>query len=432
MQSHLPQSLAPAGPVATELPAGRADVLAARVPARGHLKPLDGIRGLAILMVICSHGFESNYESGGLFVRFMGELFYYGLFGVDLFFVLSGFLITGILFDSLGDDGFFRKFYMRRALRIFPLYYAVLIVCFLLTPVLHLQWHDMGWLLVLYLQNLHPATISQFSPGAGIGLYHFWSLAIEEQFYLVWPALVFFLRDRRAILRTTLAASVGALVLRLVLLAFHTSGLTLHVTTVCRADSLLLGGALAMLYRSQAWTYVVRLAPLGFLAATLVILASILGRARLEAHGQLSDFWVDGIRYTVLAVGFACLIAWALRPGSICQRIFQWGWLGFMGKYSYGIYVLHVFALSLLPFLRHAILQYTHSKLLSVALGGIGVLGVGIVAAYASYHLFEKRFLHLKHRFDYNRPVLNRSSPEDVDSSPSGTEIDPESATIGS
>lgn len=153
--------------------------------AAGHLLPLDGVRGLAILMVICSHAFESNYNSGGFLIRTIGHVLFYGFFGVDLFFVLSGFLITGILYDSVNDRGYFRKFYARRALRIFPLYYGVLAVCLLLTRPLHLHWGDMGWLLAFYLQNLHPMKIMSFSPGAPIGLFHFWSLAVEEQFYLV-------------------------------------------------------------------------------------------------------------------------------------------------------------------------------------------------------------------------------------------------------
>ncbi len=131
-------------------------------------------------MVILSHAFKSNYETQGPLINFVGQVLYYGYFGVDLFFVLSGFLITGILYDSRQDDGYFRKFYARRALRILPLYYGVLIVCLLLTHPLHLHWGDMGWLLMLYLQNLHPMKIMDFSPGAGIGLYHFWSLAVEE------------------------------------------------------------------------------------------------------------------------------------------------------------------------------------------------------------------------------------------------------------
>ena len=369
-------------------------------------------------MVICFHGFESNYEAGGALVRFVGYLLSYGIFGVDLFFVLSGFLITGILFDSLGDSGFFRKFYARRALRIFPLYYGVLLVCFALTYPLHLHWNGMGWLLLVYLQNLHPHAFDNFTPGSGIGLYHFWSLAVEEQFYLVWPAVVFFVRGKRGLLVTTLAAFAGALFLRLSLLAGGVSAIDIHVTTICRADSLLLGGSLAMLYRSRSWPRVLQVAPWGFLGAASIVVASIfLIEFRLALHPLLGRFWISGLRYSVLAIGFTCLLAWSLRPKSMCQWVFQHKWLRFLGKckYSYGIYVLHVLALSAfaLP-LRAAILQATHSKLLAVVIAGVVSLMIGILAAYVSYHLYEKPFLRLKHLFDYSRPSLNHSSPEEA------------------
>jgi peptidoglycan/LPS O-acetylase OafA/YrhL len=387
-----------------------------RSVARGHFLALDGVRGLAILMVICSHAFRANYDSGGRLIRLIGHVFYYGLFGVDLFFVLSGFLITGILFDSLRDSGYFRKFYARRALRIFPLYYGVLFVCLALTHALHLKWGNMGWLLVFYLQNLEPAKIVTFSPGHSIDLFHFWSLAVEEQFYLVWPAIVLLVRDGRKLLMVTVAGSVGALLLRLGLLTMGASGFAMHVTTACRADSLLLGGALAMLYRLPEWERMQRFAAWGVLYATAVMaVAVVLLEPRLEIHPFLGNIWREGFRYTVLAVGFCCLIAWSLRANSVCQRLFEFRSLRFLGKYSYGIYVLHVFVLSLLveP-LRASLFELTQSKLISVAVAGVVSLALSIAAAYASYNLYEKRFLRLKHRFDYSRKVLNHGAPEDA------------------
>ena len=367
-------------------------------------------------MVIGSHAFESNYGAHGRLTDFIGRLLYYGYFGVDLFFVLSGFLITGILFDSLQDKGYFRKFYARRALRIFPLYYGVLVVCLLLTHPLHLHWGDMGWLLMFYLQNLHPMKIMNFSPGAGIGLYHFWSLAVEEQFYLVWPAAVFLIRDKRKLLITMLVASGAALLLRLGLLEYGASPFAMHVTTVCRADSLLLGGALAMLYRSRQWARVQRVAPWGFVCAATIIVASIFMLQPLMARWSIYPaLWSSGVEYTVLALGFGCLIAWSLRPGSICQWIFQMGWMRFLGKYSYGLYVLHVLVLSAMNLpLRAALLGATHNKMVAVVGAGMTSLAVSIVAAYASYHLYEKPFLNLKHRFDYSRRTLNHGSSDDA------------------
>lgn len=364
-------------------------------------------------MVLFSHGFESNTQAGGSLVRFIGGLFYYGLFGVDLFFVLSGFLITGILFDTCADPGFFSKFYARRVLRIFPLYYGVLIVLFLLTPLLHLHWNGMGWLLLGYLQNFQPAHIATFQPSPQVGLYHFWSLAVEEQFYLVWPAAVFFIRDKRKLFYATLLISAAALLLRLVLLAHGTPAIDIHVNTLCRADSLLLGGALALIYRSRYWSRALQLAPLGFIVAAGIVIISVSLLGLDPQAPPAGIFWVEGLRYTVLALGFSCLIAWALRPQSVGLRFFELAPLRFFGKYSYGIYVLHVIFLSFfVHYFRRHILAVTHSKLLSVVGAGLISLAIGVAAAYLSYHLYEKKFLRMKRYFDYNQPKSTELSDQ--------------------
>jgi peptidoglycan/LPS O-acetylase OafA/YrhL len=367
-------------------------------------------------MVMVCHAFESNYEVASRAVQLVGGFLHYGSMGVDLFFALSGFLITGILYDSLKDDGYFRKFYARRVLRIFPLYYGVLVVCFLLTRQLHLHWGSMGWLLVLYLQNLQPSVIVTFDPGPHVALYHFWSLAVEEQFYLVWPAVVFFVRTWKGLLRTTLTASVGALVLRLFLVGFGVSPLAIHVTTICRADSLLLGGALALLYRSEKWAQVLKWAPWVFFGAASVILVAI---NFLEPYVLRTPMeflmWSEGLQYTVLTLASVGLIAWSLRSGSKCGRLFSSVPMRFLGKYSYGIYVLHVLVLSAMNLpLRAELLGLTHSKMVAVVGAGVTSLLVSIVAAYLSYHLYERPFLRLKHYFDYSRPALNHGSPEDA------------------
>ena len=370
---------------------------------KGHLKSLDGLRGLAILMVISSHAFSANFESGGAAIRFLGNALGYGLFGVDLFFVLSGFLITGLLVDSVNGDGFFSNFYMRRMLRIFPLYYAVLLGLFLLTPVLHLEWKGMGWLLCSYLQNLRPEQIVTYSPGADLHLNHFWSLAIEEQFYLVWPAVIFLVRDRRKLLLLTIGGSIMALAARLLLLHWGASPLAIHVSTLTRADSLLLGGTLALLHRTTYWERVTTIAPWGFFLAAAVILTSIV-HFRDEFSGipfsASMREWISGPRYAVLALGAACLVGWALKSDSVGRWVFERRWLAFFGKYSYGIYVLHMVALSpLLTVFRRVILQQTHSKLLAVAGAGFCALALSVGAAYLSFHLYEKPFLRLKRYF---------------------------------
>lgn len=181
-------------------------------------------------------------------------LFRFGASGVDLFFVLSGFLITGILYDSLHDRAYFRKFYARRALRIFPLYYGVLAIFLLQKIILGYHFHRELLSLALYLQNTHliAAPIYDYTGAAKLPLVHFWSLSIEEQFYLVWPLLVFLIRDRRRLLAVCLAALALCPALRAFLVLHGAPYFMVHTNTVYRADSLLAGAALALLLRGPA------------------------------------------------------------------------------------------------------------------------------------------------------------------------------------
>jgi peptidoglycan/LPS O-acetylase OafA/YrhL len=213
-----------------------------------------------------------------------------------------------------------------------------------------------------------------------------------------------------------LIGSVGALVLRLVLVALGVSPLTIHVTTICRADSFMLGGALALLFRSPNWERVMNWAPWGFVAAMAIFAGgnTIVNTRFIDAPRQ-GMVWSEGMSYTLLAIGYASLIAWSLKAGSVCSWIFRRGWLRFLGKYSYGLYVLHVLVLSAIALpLRAALLGATHNKAAAVVGAGLTCFAISIVAAYASYHLYEKHFLNLKHRFDYSRKTLNHGSPEDA------------------
>src|SRR5690606_2384608 len=180
---------------------------------------LDGIRGVAIVMVMALHFICSMSSSDDMASRVAAKLTSYGVWGVDLFFVLSGYLITGILFDAKGRQGYFRSFYMRRTLRIFPLYYAVLVVLIFLVPegfaVRYApgldQLRDVQIWLWSYLTNFHLAETNAFSiPYVS----HFWSLAVEEQFYLVWPFIIASL-TRRAALTACALFSVAALLCRI-------------------------------------------------------------------------------------------------------------------------------------------------------------------------------------------------------------------------
>ena len=180
------------------------------------------------------------------------------LVGVILFFVLSGFLITGILYDSLPDQHYFKNFYIRRSLRIFPIFYLVLAACLVLTPILHLrlQWGHISFL--FYLGNFFANwnwslydLISPTHPALSISLAHFWSLFVEEQFYLIWPVVIFLVRDRIKLIRLSVAVILLVLLLRIGMVCFlplDTVGPFARLLPT-QADDLLMGGAMALLLR---------------------------------------------------------------------------------------------------------------------------------------------------------------------------------------
>ena len=198
------------------------DKQAAPAPAVGgahHIPALDGLRGVAILMVLWFHYYGPIYKfCASPFDRFIVLTINTGWMGVDLFFALSGFLITGILLDAKGAPHYFRNFYARRALRIFPIYYGFLFVILIVIPRFH-QYspglaqtvRDQAW---LWLYGTNIATT--FFPIKLAGFLHTWSLAVEEHFYLVWPAIVLVL-NRRQLAVASLCIVVVALITRTLL-----------------------------------------------------------------------------------------------------------------------------------------------------------------------------------------------------------------------
>jgi len=219
---------------------------------------LDGVRGLAVLLVIAYH-YRLALRSEDVFSKIWIHGSSLGWCGVDIFFVLSGFLITGILLDMKGTPHYFRNFYARRTLRIFPLYFGVLAVVYLLLPLIararlapdywpfH-HWQMWQW---TYLTNfgmaIHGPPAAMTSQ---ISLGHFWTLSVEEHFYLFWPAIVFALSPRQ-LKAACIFLGGAALILRCVLAFGH---LNLIGLTPFRLDTLCLGGLLAIYAREGPLT----------------------------------------------------------------------------------------------------------------------------------------------------------------------------------
>lgn len=372
-------------------------------PFARHLPALDGIRGLAILGVVGSHLFPATAHSA--IQMHINQGLAFGANGVDLFFVLSGFLITGILYDSLSDPAFFRKFYARRILRIFPLYYGVLTAFAVAALVFGLHFHHELLSLALYVQNsyLIAPQIRDYTGPSTLPLSHFWSLAIEEQFYLAWPITVFLLRKRRRLLLFCAASLLICPLLRFTLLLHGANYFTIHTNTVCRADSLLAGAALALLLRSHLHNKVLRAGGWLFTAGLLAsVLITVLLSYGIVTRTSMGFTLILASGYSVTAAVSTGLIALALGSGHI-NSFFSLKPMRWLGKYSYGIYVLHVILFVYLEEpIRDAIrVHLTPNKGAVVVLTGLLVFILSITAAYLSYNLCERHFLRLKRFFDY-------------------------------
>jgi peptidoglycan/LPS O-acetylase OafA/YrhL len=373
-----------------------------------HIASLDGVRGVAITLVLITHLLWSNSQTGSRLVNLLVGVRGAGWVGVDLFFALSGFLITGILFDTLQTSHYFKNFYARRVLRIFPLYYGVLLVLFAVLHPVALHQDRQLFLLFGYLQNTSLWWNGPQSVAVTNLTGHLWSLAVEEQFYLVWPVLVFCIRDRRRLLWTAAGLAVMALGARFFLLAHGASFGAVYKLTLCRADSLLAGAWLALILRGKLRETVLRYAsPVFWLALVACgMMAWRTGSFDWEVSRSINSYG-----YSVIAIASTAFIAMALRPASITASVMRTGALRFLGKYSYGIYIFHqiVFVLvtSIFPHFLH---NHFHSKIVYHVVLMSSVLLITIPLAVLSFHLYEQPFLRLKRYFNY--PVKEKLNSE--------------------
>lgn len=353
-----------------------------------HCLALDGIRGLAILAVtlyrLCKELDPEAHPVLAIIRRFapVGER------GVDLFFVLSGFLITGILLRTKSQPHYFRNFIARRVLRIFPLYFFSLALGILVIPnLLNTNAFDLAsreqFYLWTYTSNFRMAWLNEWCFGA---FDHFWSLAVEEHFYLIWPAVVLLLTRRQLgivcigiIAVVSVARTVAALDSRF--------DLAVSVATFFRADGLSFGAILAILLTSSLDRVTIRKSGWFLIALLMPMLlgVALTGGRFLEIPHTLCS-----------AICFATMAVVLLSNRKAAPvRLLESGCLRALGKYSYGMYVVQLPLVTMLPMTKMVGLLPT-DPLNSSGAYVTGMFATIFLIAMVSFHFFESHFLRLK------------------------------------
>ena len=382
-----------------------------RLSGRTRIKELDGLRGLAILLVLTFHLnlLQGANSSGSLVDGWFVAVANVGWCGVDLFFVLSGFLITGILYDAKNQPGYFKNFYARRVLRIFPLYYGVLILTFWVIPnipdsVVPAEKLDRFGRVEIsqlwywcYLSNFAIANVGTWWHGI---LDVTWSLAIEEQFYLVWPIIVLLMK-RRQLMKACAMMMAIALATRILMTISGCNPIATYIGTPARIDSLAAGAFVALLARSQLDLERWRPIAIQFsLASAGILLALFLWRGGLRNM----DATVQTVGLTLVSIQLASFLVVVMTAPSqgVLSRILCNRFLVKLGTYSYAIYLFHM---PLRALIRDAVygpqqfLTLFGSRIPGQILFYLIATALTFSVASLSWHFYEKHFLKLKRHF---------------------------------
>ncbi|HEX8650015.1 MAG TPA: acyltransferase [Pyrinomonadaceae bacterium] len=372
---------------------------------KGRIPELDGLRGLAILLVLIWHYFIGQIPSEQALSQYVNTWGRLTWSGVDLFLILSGFLIGGILMDARSSPNYFKAFYARRFYRILPLYSLVCLLLWLAVS-LSVESHVAGWRSLFehplpwytyatFTQNFWMVQYGSF--GAGwLGVT--WSLAVEEQFYLTLPLIIRYLK--RARLPYVLAAIIliAPLIRALLYFKLPHGYLAAYILMPCRADSLMLGVVSALLVRSRAgWAFLVAQKRLLSLILTLLSLGMVM--LTLKNWGVYS-LAMTSIGYTWVALFYLCILLIALtQKASLLSRTLRNRALMWLGAIAYGTYLLHLGVLGLC----HGLIRGREPQIASLPDAAVTLLALILTLALAtlSWVYFEKPLVKRGHEHSY-------------------------------
>ncbi len=366
---------------------------------------LDSLRGIAVSLVIAFHVFKrAAYFTKHEALQFVSSLSYIGWLGVDIFFVLSGFLITSILLKTRDENSYFKNFYARRALRIFPLYFVFITIILVFMPSLDPAFTPQISRALPYLLLYQQNWMGLFSD---IHLTPFlsatWSLAIEEQFYLIWPAVVYFAR-RETLIKISVGVIILSILARILGVLVWPDATEVaqffYDNTFTRFEQLIFGALLAIALADPAWKDRLRRISLPVFLVTFGAFAAlciVLFPGVIPYYGNIP---LTLAAYTLIAAFSSALIAILVTypENSVIRRLFQNRVFSFLGKYSYSMYLLHMpVALLLLQPLYDTRVRGWKMYLLYVGL----TYGITILGSLLTWHLLEKHMLNLKRHFEY-------------------------------
>ena len=369
------------------------------------VRELDGVRGISIIVVVAFHLLKrADYFTSNETLYFITRLSSIGWVGVDIFFVLSGFLITSILLRTKHEKNYFKNFYVRRSLRIFPLYFVFIAVILLLLPKLDPDFtpeipHALPFLL-LYQQNWL-MLISKIPLTTYLAVT--WSLAIEEQFYLIWPAVVYFTK-RETLIKLSIGVILFSILARVLGILFWDDmsqvSTFFYYNTFTRFEQLVFGGLLAVAFTEPLWIQRLKNISIPSFWVAFTAFLALCFTAYPHMVPLDENIWLVFGGYTLAAVFSAALVTILMThpETSMFRRLFQNRVLIFFGKYSYSIYLLHVpVILILLDMLWRTQLRGWAMYLAYIVL----TYAITVIGALITWNLLEKHMLNLKKYFEY-------------------------------
>lgn len=377
------------------------------VDERKIVPAFQGIRGYGFLAVFLVHYFQAPQFQRSILHYPTLIVLSFGAVAVTVFFVLSGYLIGDLLFETRFQAGFFKVFYGRRILRILPVYYATLIALACANAFLGVSLDYHFWADFLFIQNLLPGVASLHGPTVNETV-HFWSLAIEMQFYLLWPLVVWMFRDRRTLLKVTFFLFCASWTFRLACPLLHLTVNEAYFLTPVRIDAILLGVMLALVRREKTLELVKPWA--NYVASACMIVFVALAFLKSEAWAYTYPAAV--FLYPLTYLTAAAVVLAATEKDSRFVRACSGRWIQRLGALSYGMYVIHgTFGPWLLGPIMSGLTNYIRHSYATLVVAAIAFC-LTVLLALLSERFVEGPAMKLRNRLQYG-PALKSSETAD-------------------